>query len=401
MNLNHVGPLPARPAERRRLFRAALTLGCVSVLLLGCNRQTAVDAGAGQRSKKAAVPVLVAETTQKAIPVEIRAIGNVMAYTKVTIRSRITGHLMQVHFREGQEVNQGDLLFTIDPRPVGASLRQAEATLARDEAQLEQARIEFDRSQSLLDASLVSKEDYDRVRATFQAMKSTVLAGRATVSNAMLNVEFTSIHSPISGRTGNLLINEGNVVKAEDDQLVTINQVHPIYVSFAVPEGHLPSIKQEMSKGTLHVEASYAGLEGPVPRGELTFVDNNVDTTTGTIQLKATFTNEDNALWPGQFVQVTLTLNTQPRALVVPSQAVQTGLNGPFVFVVKADKSVEVRPVVPGLSHGTETVIDRGLTAGETVVIDGQLRLVPGATVNVRTDLAPIKTTGQEKQTAS
>lgn len=168
-----------------------------------------------------------------------------------------------------------------------------------------------------------------------------------------------------------------------------------------MPEGHLPSIKQEMSKGTLHVEASYAGLEGPVPRGELTFVDNNVDTTTGTIQLKATFTNEDNALWPGQFVQVTLTLNTQPRALVVPSQAVQTGLNGPFVFVVKADKSVEVRPVVPGLSHGTETVIDRGLTAGETVVIDGQLRLVPGATVNVRTDLAPIKTTGQEKQTAS
>ena len=338
------------------------------------------------------VPVLVAPAVETNVAVQIRAIGNVLPYLKVTIRSQITGQLTHVHFREGQEVKQGDPLFTIDPRPPQGALEQAKANLARDAALLENARIEFERAKKLFDSALISRDDFDKARANLDTLKGTVLADRAAISGAELNVEFTSIRSPVDGVTGNLLVSPGNIVKAPDDAMLTINQIHPIYVSFSVPERSLPEIKKEMLKKTLTVEAAFQKLSGPPPQGKLTFIDNTVDPTTGMIQLKATFPNENSVLWPGQFVQVSLTLSEQPHVVVVPSEAIQNSQNGEFIFVVKADQTVEMRPVVTGITRDDETLVEKGLKGGETVVIDGQLRLVPGAKVSIKAPDESVKT---------
>lgn len=330
------------------------------------------------------MPVLAGKAAQKNIPVQILAIGNVQPFTKVAVRSQITGQLAKVHFQEGEEVKRNDLLFTIDPRPSQTALEQAKANLSRDEAQFENARIEFERVNKLFVANISSRDDYDKAQANLNALRGTVLADRAVITNAALNVEFTSIHSPIDGRTGNLLVHEGNIVKAEDDVLLQINQVRPIFVSFAVPEQFLPEIKRRMRSGPLQAQVSYASLDGASPSGNVSFIDNSVDLTTGTVQLKATFDNADNALWPGQFVQVAMTLFERANAVVVPTPAIQPGQNGDFVFVVKADQTVEARPVVVGVARDGETVVESGVKPGETVVTDGQLRLVPGARVDVK-----------------
>ena len=339
---------------------------------------------AGAAKKIAAVPVLTAKAVATNVPVLINPppVGHVTPVSSVTIRPQIGGVIRRIFFKEGQEVKAGDLLFAIDARPAQAALEQAQANLQRDAAQMENSRIQFDREQKLFDQKLVSQDEYDTSKAGFDALTGTVAADHATVTNAELNLEYTAIHSPIDGRTGGLQFHEGNVVKAPDDVLVTINQMHPIYVVFGVPEQYLPEIQKEMRVRPLAVTASFDNLAGEPPRGELTFVDNTVDTTTGTIALKATFANPSESLWPGQFVKLSLQLDELTNALVVPSQAVQTGQNGQFVYVVKADHSVDQRPVKTGVTYQGETVVTSGLTAGETVVTDGQLRLVPGIMVN-------------------
>jgi len=338
---------------------------------------------------RAGAPVLVARAFTTNVPVQIDPppVGHVMAYSTVTIRPQIGGILQEVHFKEGQEVKQGDLLFTIDPRPSQAALDSARAALARDQAQLENAKIQFDREQKLFDQKLVSQDEFDTSKAGMDTLQGTVQADEAAVTNAQLNLEFTAIRSPIDGIAGALQFYQGNVVKAPDDTLVTLNQIHPIYVQFGVPEQFLPQIRKEMREHTLKVAATFDNMEGPPPQGELTFIDNAVDENTGMIQLKATFPNENSALWPGQFVTVALTLSELTNVVVVPSQAVQTGQNGEYLYVVKSnqtDQTVEERPVVIGVAHDGVTVMAKGLKAGEMVVTDGQMRLAPGAVVSIK-----------------
>jgi len=368
------------------LIRLLLPVCLLSVtsLFCGCSGKAA-GADAQKKVSSPPVPVIVAQAEAKDVPVELRNVGNVEAFATVTIRSQITGQITKIHFREGQEVKAGDLLFTIDPRPSEGALRQAEADLKRDQAQLVSIRLEFERVKKLLEDSIASRDDYDKAEATFHALEATIMSDDAAVSRARLQVEFTSLRSPIDGRTGNLMVKEGNIVKAPDDSLVTINQVHPIYMTFSVPEQELPAVRQRMKESPLMVEGEVPGEAGEAPRGELAFIDNSVDMTTGRIKLKAVFANTNDMLWPGQFLQTKLILRTLRNATVVPDQAVQSSQTGDFVFVVKSDSTVQKRPVVVGLSRGGMMVIENGVQAGETVVTDGQLRLRDGSPVTVQT----------------
>lgn len=332
----------------------------------------------------APVPVLTAKVVETHVPVLIEPppVGHVMPVSTVTIRPQIGGVIRTVNFQEGQEVKKGDLLFTIDPRPAQAALTLAKGSLQRDVAQLANAKIQFERDQKLLDQKLISQDVFDTSKAAMDALAGSVAADRAAVTNAELNLQYCEIRAPIDGRTGGLQFHEGNVVKSPDDVLLTINQIHPIYAAFAVPERYLPEIQKQMSGRTLAVTAGFENLDGEPPQGELSFVDNAVDATTGTIMLKATFPNTDGKLWPGQFVQLALQLDELTNAVVVPSQAVQNGQIGQFLFVVKADKTVEQRAVRTSVTFKGATVIATGVQAGETVVTDGQLRLAPGMTVS-------------------
>jgi membrane fusion protein, multidrug efflux system len=355
------------------------TVALVTALLAdGCSGK--------KNNEPAGAPVLAAMAGLTNVPVQIDPppVGHVMAYSTVTIHSQIQGMISKIHFREGQEVKKGDPLFTIDPRPSQAALNQARANLERDQAQLEYAKINFAREQKLFDQKLISQDELDTNKASLDALLGTVAADQAAITNALLNLEFCHIDAPVDGVTGGLQSYVGNVVKAPDDILLTINQIHPIYVAFAVPEQYLPEIQREMRAKKLKVFASFENMAGSPPQGELTFVDNSVDMTTGTIQLRATFPNEDSALWPGQFVEVELTFSELTNAIVVPSQAVQTGQNGEYVYVVKPDQTVDERPVTIGITYQGETVVQKGLAAGETVVTDGQLRLAPGVKVTVK-----------------
>jgi multidrug efflux system membrane fusion protein len=356
------------------------TLAVVATMLVnGCS------GGAKKGAGGAGAPVLVASAVVTNVPVQINPppVGHVLPYSTVTIRPQVGGVISQVHFQEGQEVKKDDRLFTIDPRPMQAALDAARAALARDQAQLENARIQFDREQKLFEQKLVSQDEFDTSKAGLDALTGTVAADQAAITNAELNLEYTEIRAPFDGRTGSLQFHEGNVVKSPDDTLLTINQIHPIYVAFAVPEQYLPEIKREMREKTLKVTATFQNMDAP-PQGELTFIDNAVDTLTGTIQLRATFPNEDGTLWPGQFVQVAVMLAELTNAIVVPSEAVQTGQDGDFIYVVKPDQTVEQQPVTIGITYQGRTVVQSGLKAGETVVTDGQLRLEPGVKVSIK-----------------
>jgi membrane fusion protein, multidrug efflux system len=343
----------------------------------GCSRAPAAK-------RNPAVPVLTAKAAVTNVPVLIEPppVGHVTPISSVTIRPQVGGVISSVNFQEGQEVKSGDLLFTIDARPMQAALDQARAALLRDSAQLKNAQIQFDREQKLFSQKLVSQDEYDTSKAGMDALDGTVAADHAAVTNAQLNLDYTRIRSPISGRTGALQFHEGNVVKSPDDVLLTINQIHPIYAVFAVPERYLPEIQAQMRDHTLAVTASFENMPEDPPRGELTFVDNSVDPATGTISLRATFPNTRGLLWPGQFVKLALQLTELTNAVVVPAQAVQEGQNGQHAFVVAADKTVETRTVKTGVTYRGLTVIRSGVSAGETVVTDGQLRLVSGVTVD-------------------
>lgn len=329
------------------------------------------------------VPVTVTTVGVQTIPVEVRAIGNVEALANVSVKALVAATVEQANFREGQDVRKGDLLFKLDERSFRAMLSQFEANLARNEAELKNAQSQAERAEKLFHEGIVSRDQYDSYRTSADALQAAVRADQAAIERARIDLEYCTIRSPIDGRTGSLLFHPGNIVKSNDTVLVVINQMDPIYVSFSVPEKHLSEVKRRMGAG-LSVIVAIPGEDQFSAQGKLSFVDNAVDTTTGTIRLKATFSNREGRLWPGQFVNVSLRLATQEGAMVVPTQTVQTGQSGFYVYVVKADMSAELRPVLPGAEVGGLTVISKGLERGETVVTDGQLRLYPGAKMEVK-----------------
>jgi membrane fusion protein, multidrug efflux system len=455
---NHLMRSTVAPPHRPARTRASGPLGlaftvavALALAVAGCTNERAESKAektpSAQAQRRLPVPVAIAQVERRAVPLQIEAIGTVEAYAVVSVKAQVGGELLRIHFKEGQDVRKGDLLFSIDPRPFEAALAQAQANLAKDQVQIQQARAALARDQArvhqtraavardlaqaknadvqarryaaLLKSELIPQEQYDQIRTTADSMAETVKADQAdvqsaeqtlevdeaairsaeqlvhadeaAVDNAKIQLGYTVIRSPINGRTGSLGLNQGNLVRASgtnDSTLITINQLQPIFVSFTVPQQQLPAIKQYMADGTLDVRALPAGDPRPA-RGAVTFVDNTVDQTTGTIRLKATFTNDDRRLWPGQFVNVTLTLTTQTDAIVVPSQAVQTGQQGAYVFVVKADSTVDTRPVTLARTQGNEAIVAKGLEAGERVVTDGQPRLVQGAAVEIRTGGRP------------
>ena len=338
----------------------------------------------------APVPVTIASVVEKSMPVEIRVIGTAEAYSTVAIRSQITGQLTAVNFAEGDDVKQGQLLFSLDRRPLEAALQQAQANLERDQAQAANAAVQAKRFQDLAQRGIATREQVDTAQTGATALSATVEADKAAVENAKVQLQYATIEAPISGRTGALMVHEGNLVRANDTTaLVTINQVSPVYVGFAIPEARLSELRKYIAQGALTVHAAPPNDDAPPSVGRISFVDNSVDQTTGTIRIKATFPNTDRRLWPGQYVNVVVALSTDPHAIVVPSAAVQAGQQGPFVFVVKTDQTVELRQVTVGRANEAETIILSGVQAGERVVTDGHLRLVPGSRISIKGADAP------------
>ncbi|MEH2393280.1 MAG: efflux RND transporter periplasmic adaptor subunit [Nostoc sp.] len=426
--------------------RLSLLILSLAYLCSACNASEA-ESTKKEAGKKRAVPVVVATATQKTIPIQLSATGTVEAYSTVSVKSQVGGQLTGVYFQQGQNVNKGDLLFKIDSRPLQAALMQANAAKAKDLALVKQAQanvlkaiadvnqakanvvkdkaqatnadVQAQRYASLLNKGAISKEQAQQYQTTAEAQQATVKADQggvanaqaavaaaqadvqnalaavasdeAAIDNAKVQLSYTSIYAPIAGRTGSLKLTQGNLVKANaanaEDSLITISQIHPIYVNFSIPQRLLPDIKKYSANGKLEVDALPPKDAGHPVRGELTFVDSGVNTQTGTIQLKGTFANADERLFPGQFVNVVLKLSEEPNAITVPSQAVQSGQQGQFVYVVKPDKTAEMRPISVGDTVKNETVIKQGLKSGEQVVIDGQFNLVAGAIVQVKPEV--------------
>ncbi len=370
-------------AAGNRKLPTLVWIWMVLALAQACSNEATGKAKAEDPKKKLIVPVLVGTAVERNVPVQVSAIGNVEASARVVIKAQVAGELTGVHFREGQFVKKGDLLFTIDPRPFEARLKQAEANLAKSRAQLQNAKKLVERYGSVVQKGYVAEDQYDQVVANSAALEATVRADEAAVEQARLELKYTTIRSPIDGSTGDLKLDAGNIIKANDNDqpMVTIHQVSPVHVVFSIPEQNLPDIRRHMGRGRLGVAAAIPGdTEGPV-EGELTFVDNQVDSTTGTIQLKGAFPNEDRRLWPGQFVSVVLTLSEERGMVVVPTQAVQTGQEGSYVYVVRPDMTVDYRLLELGRTIDQEVVVKKGLGSGEKVVTEGQLRLAPGVQV--------------------
>jgi multidrug efflux system membrane fusion protein len=363
--------------------RVVLAVALVAVLAAAGLGTYFITDGRAREGKGAAkgpppVPVTLAAVEQQSVPVRLQAIGNVEASASVSIKARVDGQIVEVNFREGQAVRKGEVLFRIDPRPYEAALRQAEANALRDIAARDQARSQEKRYQELLEKNFISKEAYAQIRTNAATAEAIAKASHAGLENARLNLEYCTIRSPLDGYVGRLLLQAGNLVKANDvSPLVVINQVRPIYVNFAVPEQNLGEVRAHMAKGPLSVEAIAAGAAAPQGRGQLIFVDNAVDPSTGTIRLRAQFDNAEAALWPGQFVNVSLQLYVQADALVVPAQAVQTGPEGQYVYVVGDDMTAQVRRITVQRADGERAIIAKGLARGERVVTRGQLRLGP------------------------
>ena len=353
---------------------------------------------AQQASQPEGVPVTVAPVEKKTVPEQVTAIGTVEPMQTVQIRTMVAGTLTGVHFREGQEVKRGDLLFTLDPRPHQAALAQAQSAVARDRAKLLDAESNARRLTELAQKEFVTQQQAESARADAASLKATVAADEAAVEQTKLNLAYCTIRSPVTGRTGSVLVHAGNVVKANDVSLVVIDQLQPIYVSFSIPENLLPQVRARGASSKLPVAAAPAlqdksgnpeqkasgAIAGEKQTGLLTFVDNAVNSTTGTILLKATFENKNETLWPGSFAMATVTLGEIRDAVVAPSQAVQRGQQGQYVFVVKQDGTVESRSVTVSLQDERQAVIEKGLAPGEVVVTDGQLRLAPGSRVQVK-----------------
>ena len=361
----------------------------VFVLLVGTSATlpacSASDAQAPRASSQAAVPITVGNVVEKEMPLDVNVVGAVEAFSTVAVRAQVTGELKDVNFAQGDDVQAGQVLFTLDHRPLEAALNQAEANLERDTAQAANAKVIAQRMEDLVERGVGTREQRDTARTTAAALDAVVGANRAAVENAKVQLQYATIRAPIAGRTGALMVHAGNLVRANDQlPLVVINQVSPIYVSFGVPEALLPDLRRYMAMGQLDVEALPPNEEIAPATGRITFVDNQVDQTTGTIRIKATFPNANRRLWPGQFVNVKVKLTSDLQAIVVPSVAVQAGPEGQFVYVVKNDQTVEMRPVVVARTAGAETVLKDGVKPGETVVTDGQLRLVPGSKITIK-----------------
>src|SRR5215813_8802643 len=344
-----------------------------------------------QKGRPPVAQVVVASVAESTpTPIQVNAIGTVQSIATVIIKSRVDGQIADVHFEEGQDVKEGDLLFTLDNRSFQAQLAQAEAILQRDRAQLERAQLELKRQTELAGRGVASAQKLEDAQMAEKVLQAGIRANEAAVENARVNLSYTTIRSPITGRTGSVNLKRGNVVKSNDTTtnavpLVTITQLRPIYVSFTIPERHLPDIRDALTDSErLPAVVTVPSQPNKPITGTLTFVDNQVDAATGTIPLKATFANDDIRLWPGQFVNVNLTLGIQVQAVVVPGPAIQIGQNGPYVFVIKEDSTVELRLVRIDRTVGNRTVIAGGLTAGERVVVDGQLRLNNGTRVTVQ-----------------
>jgi multidrug efflux system membrane fusion protein len=372
--------------------RAVLALGVSLLGAAGC-RAGGEGLPAAAAAAPPTVPVQTAVVERKAIPITVDAVGAAEAFSTVALRSQITGELTSVNFTDGQEVEKGRVLFTLDRRPLEAALAQAEANLQRDLAQAANARAQSDRYRDLAQRGIATREQLDQLSTNATALEATVAADRSAVENAKVQLTYATIVAPIAGRTGKLMVHPGNLVRANDTApLVVINQTAPIYVSFGVPEAQLPTFKRALAARPLGVDARPPDDEAPPSRGRVSFIDNAIDQTTGTIEMRATFPNEDRRLWPGQFVNVTITLGSDDSATVVPLSAVQNGQQGAFVFVVKTDNTVDLRPIQVARTAGGQAVVRTGLMPGETVVTEGQLRLVPGSHVGIKSADAAEKT---------
>jgi membrane fusion protein, multidrug efflux system len=405
--LNHI---------HRSLAPVVLSLLIASCSTPGGSVPASGGPGRGGRGAGAPVPVLTARAVRKPMPVTVPAVGVVESFVTVQIRSQVTGQLSAIHFDEGHEVKKGDPLFTLDERPFRAALRQAEAVLARDTATYKNAQVQASRAQNLSDRGLIPREQLDTAQSTVAALAATIEADKAAIETARVNLQFTEIKAPVDGRTGVLNAHVGDLVRSSDSTpLVVLNQITPIYVTFSVPGRLLNDIRRFQAQRPLPVTAvtpsgvpasqnvgatpaaanpAIAGEaqpegQGAAARGTLAFIDNMVDASTGTIRLKASFPNDDRQLWPGAFVQVTLHLATEQEAVVVPAIAVQASQDGQYVYVVKPDRTVEMRPVKTNRQQGDEFVLAQGVSPGETVVTDGHLRLTPGASVTERGEGGP------------
>lgn len=355
----------------------------LGLAMSGCARSQAQPQS--QAGAPAAVPVAIGVVTLKPMPLDASVVGTVEAYSTVSVRAQLTGELTAVNFAQGDDVQAGQELFVLDKRPLEGALLQAQATLERDTAEAANAKAIADRYEQLVQRGIVAREQRDNARTTVARLDATLAADRAAVENAKVQLQYATIRAPIAGRTGALMVNAGNLVRANDQTpLVTINQLSPIYVSFALPEPLLPELRRYMARGALRVEARPASGDDHLATGTVTFVDNAVDLSTGTIKVKGTFPNNDRQLWPGQFVNVVVRLTTEAAAIVVPTPAVQAGPDGSYVYRVKPDQTVELRPVTVMRAAGHETVIRDGVAPGDTVVTDGHLRLVPGSRISVK-----------------
>lgn len=334
------------------------------------------------------VPVTAAKVEVRSEPLSLSFVGTVEPIESVSVKSQVSGVITRINFIEGQEVKTGQLLIQIDPRPFQADLDKALAQLAKDKAQAANAEIQAKRYVDLFNKQLVSQEQYDTALTQSEMLKSVVLADEAAVKEAKLNLEYSSITAPISGRTGGLLVKRGNVARSNDTTLLVINQMRPIRVGFAIPGNQLPVIQKYSSRSKLEVRVKPSRSDEKIEvKGRLAFIDNKVDTSTGTVALKAEFSNKEGFLWPGQFVDTELILAIEPAVLAIPTGAVVTGQEGTFVFIISSDNTVEKRLVKVNRSLNNTVVIDEGLKAGENVVTDGQMRLVPGAKVEIKTSI--------------
>lgn len=361
---------------------AVVLLAASGVAIYAYTRHTAPAGRAG--SQPPPVPVTTARVARRTVPIRLSVIGTAEAYSTVTVRARVDGQVLTAEFQPGQAVHKGEILFHLDPRPFQAQLDVAQANLGRDRAQLDNARRTLTRYTASARNGFVTKQQLDDARASVATLEQTVRADQAAQELARLQLGYATIPSPIEGVTGSVLANPGNTVKANDTALVVINQVRPIYVSFAVPEVHLAAIRRRLNAGEVPVEVTVPGADSPALQGRLTFINNAVDSATGTIQLKAVFGNGDEGLTPGQFVNVALGLGAWKNALIVPSQAVQRGQQGSFVYVVGTDRTVQPRPVTAVSVPSGESVVTHGLALDDEVVVDGQLRLHPGSKVAPR-----------------
>ncbi len=370
--------------HKNRGISIGVALACLAAMVLTAACSTKV----AQTAPVMAVPVTVAKAELKTMPINLTAIGTGEAYSTVSIEAQVNDILEAVHFKAGDFVKKGDLLFSLDARPFQATLAQAEANLARDKAQAELDAVQAERYAKLFSEGVASKEQTDQMQATSDAQQALLHADEAAVQSAKLNLQYCTIFAPVDGRTGALQVYPGSVVKQNDvPVLVVINQVTPLYVNFAVPEQYMGIIKKYMAGGHLQVQATPYG-DTAAETGTLTFLDNTVDNTTGTIKLKATFVNPDHRLWPGQFATVSLRLAEDENATVVPTQAVQTGQNGDYIFVIDAQMRAQSRVVKVARTVGSEAVISSGISPGDTVVTDGQLRLIPGIMVQIKDNSA-------------